>query len=115
MVEPAFGVLKQQIDEMLANGRAQMTRGSGAEWFERDSKSMTGSLFKMKEDAAVQNIGGFATSRQYHGWRSENGEPQLKISTAGNGSAASCAWWGSQELDDNVAAVLIGVMADGKA
>ena len=31
MVEPAFGVLKQQIDEMLADGRAQPARRTGAE------------------------------------------------------------------------------------
>ena len=39
MVEPAFGLLKQQIDEMLADGQAQPARRTGAECFEFDPKS----------------------------------------------------------------------------
>ena len=44
MVEPAFGSLKQQIDVVLADGQAQPARRTGAEGFEFDPKSMTGSL-----------------------------------------------------------------------
>ena len=85
MVEPAFGLLKTRINELLIDGQAQPARSSGAEAFEADPKSLTGSLLRIKEGSAVNGIGRYATVRQCQGLRTvaDSGQQELKVSIAG--------------------------------
>ena len=116
MVEPAFGLLKTRINELLIDGQAQPARSSGAEAFEADPKSLTGSLLRIKEGSAVNGIGRYATVRQGQGLRmvADGGQQELKVSITGSGVAAGCHWMGREELGINVEAVIVGVMADGR-
>ena len=115
MVEPAFGLLRTRIDDLLVGAQAPPARSTGAELFEANPKSLTGSLLRIKEDSAVDGIGGFATVRQHLGLRSENGQPELKVSVTGSGAGADCHWMGRQELMLNVDSAIVGVMADSRA
>ena len=63
MVEPAFGLLRTRINELLMGAQAPPARSTGAEVFEANPKSLTGSLLRNREDSAVDGIGGFATVR----------------------------------------------------
>ena len=115
-MEPAFGLLKTRMNELLMDGQAQPARGSGAEIFEADPKSLTGSLLKIREGSAVDGIGRYATVRQGQGLRmvADGGQQELKVSITGSGVAAGCHWMGREELGINVEAVIVGVMADGR-
>ena len=91
MVEPAFGLLRTRIDDLLVRAQAPPARSTGAELFEANPKSLTGSLLRIKEDSAVDGIGGFATVKQHLDLRNESGQPELKVSVTGSGAGADCA------------------------
>ena len=68
-----------------------------------DPKGLLGSLLKIKEEAAVEGMGRYATIRIHQGHRlAAQGDAQLKVSLAGDGSAANIVWMGRQELDQKV-------------
>ena len=106
MVERAFGSLRGVIDELLAGEAERPGRQTGDDIFESDTKGLLGSLLKFKEEAAVEGGGRYATIRVHQGHRQAThgfaqGGSELKISLAGDGSAASIVWMGRQELDQS--------------
>ena len=63
-----------------------------------DPKGLLGSLLKIKEEAAVEGMGRYATIRIHQGHRlAAQGDAQLKVSLAGDGSAANIVWMGRQD------------------
>ena len=114
MVERAFGSLRKEVDELLADRPAQPARQAGADVFANDPKALLGSLLKIKEEQTVEGGGRFATVRVHQGQRVEQGVIQLKVSLAGSGAAGSCVWMGSDELSKRVEAAVVGIMADSR-
>ena len=76
--------------------------------------ALAGSLLRVKEGSAVEGIGRFATVRNHQGVRSKQGVLQLKISITGNGAAGGCVWMSRQDMEQNIDAAVVGVMADSK-
>ena len=114
MVERAFGSLRREVDELLADRPAQPARQAGADVFASDPKVLLGSLLKIKEGESAEGGGRFATVRVHQGHRIDQDVVQLKVSLAGSGSAGSCVWMGPDELSKRVEAAVVGIMADSK-
>ena len=119
MVERAFGSLGSVIDELLAGEAERPERQTGDDIFESDPKGLLGSLLKFKEEAAVEGVGRYATIRTYQGHRQAphgfaQGGAELKVSLAGDNSAANIVWMGRQDLNQRVEAAVVGVLADSK-
>ena len=107
MVERAFGSLRGVIDELLAGEAERPERQTGDDIFESDAKGLLGSLLKFKEGSAVEGGGRYATVRVHQGHHQgthgfAQGGSELKVSLAGDGSAANIRWMGRQELDQKV-------------
>ena len=107
MVERAFGSLRGVMDELLAGEAERPGRQTGDDIFESDAEGLLGSLLKFKEGSAVEGGGRYATIRVHQGHRQgtqgfAQGGSELKISLAGDGSAANIRWMGRQELDQKV-------------
>ena len=73
MVESAFGSLRVEVDELLADRPAVPARRAGADLFASDPKALLGSLLKFKEGEAAEGGGRFATVRVHQGHRVEQG------------------------------------------
>ena len=73
MVERAFGSLRKEVDELLADRPAQPARQAGADVFANDPKALLGSLLKIKEGETVEGGGRFATVRVHQGHRVDQG------------------------------------------
>ena len=107
------------MDELLAGEAERPERQTGDDIFGSDARGLLGSLLKFKEEAAVEGGGRYATIRVHQGHRQathgfEQGGSELKVSLAGDGTAANIRWMGRQELDQKVEAAVVGVLADSK-
>ena len=94
MVERAFGSLRKEVDELLADRPAQPARQAGADVFANDPKALLGSLLKIKEEETVEGGGRFATVRVHQGQRVEQGASSSSRSRlrAAARRAAACGW-----------------------
>ena len=89
MVERAFGSLRSKIDERLEDEPERPVRQTGDDIFESDPKGLLGSLLKIKEKAAVDGVGRYATIRIHQGHcQAAQGGAELKVSLACNRSRA---------------------------
>ena len=81
------------MDELLAGEAERPERQTGDDIFESDPKGLLGSLLKIKEKAAVDGVGRYATIRIHQGHcQAAQGGAELKVSLAGDGSATNIVW-----------------------
>ena len=94
MVESAFGSLKVELDQLLADRPAVPARRAGADLFASDPKALLGSLLKFKEGEAAEGGGRFATVRvhQGHRMRSRASRRSRSRSRAAARARAACGW-----------------------